>query len=80
MTNCYLIVEELESPVLQILECCRFRLPRQFCEGLRRTLEEVTGAVVMWKLDRLWKRSALCGHLHVNLNKISYDEVTGAGG
>ena len=26
-------------------------------------------SLTTWKLDRLWKRSALCGNLHVNLDK-----------
>ena len=81
MTNCLPIVEELESssanpgmlPISSALSVLR---------GLRRTLQVVTSLepLTTLKLDRLWKRSALCRNLHVNLDKISCDEVAGAGG
>ena len=53
--------------VLQILERRQFYSPRR---GLRRILEEVTGAThTVPKLDRLWKRNALCRSLQMKLDK-----------
>ena len=31
----------------------------------------------MRKLDRQWRRSALCRSMHANLDKTSHDEATG---
>ena len=49
--------------VLQILRCCQFRSPRQFCEVCDEHWRKSLEPLALRKVDRLWKRSALCRNL-----------------
>ena len=61
------------NQVLQILECCRFRLPR----GLRRTLEGVTGPIDSAEVGPTLEEECLVQKLVREPGQISLDEIKG---
>ena len=51
-------------------------MPHQFCEVSGKHWKKSLEPFAEPKMDQLW-RNALCRSLQVNLDKFSYDEVTG---
>ena len=64
--------------MLRILGCCRFLLPRQFCEVCdERTLEDVTGAIDSAEVGPTVEEECPVQKIAREPGQISYDEVTG---
>ena len=76
MTNCHPIVEEIAASVTNP-EMLPIAFATSALRGLRRTLEDITGAVDNGGTWTDWKRSAPCRKKYAHESgQTSYDEST----